>query len=125
MLKITWLSNILGPEIGNGNGKIIGFGVSSDDEELAKKSGKLKGQNLAKSQKSKGEKSKKPSKSRNLPNFNNIKAGPSFLTPDARETFNHLWLAFTKALILQYFDPESNIWIKTNTLGYAIGGVLS
>ena len=65
------------------------------------------------------------SKSRNLPNFDTIKNGPNFLTPDARMTFNYLWLAFTKALILQYFDLECHIWIETDALSYAISGVLS
>ena len=50
---------------------------------------------------------------------------PNFLTPNAKNTFNHLWLAFIEALILQHFDPKSHIWIEINALGYAIGGVLS
>ena len=36
----------------------------------------------------------------NLFNFNTKNNGPSFLTPKTRAAFNHLWLAFTKALIL-------------------------
>ena len=73
--------------------------------ELAKKSEKLKGQNLAKSQKlsrsrkSKGEKSKKLSKGGNSPNFDAKDIGPSFLTPKARVAFNYLRIAFTKAPI--------------------------
>ena len=73
--------------------------------EYAKKSGKSKGQKLAKSQKlsklekSKNEKSKKPSKNRNSLNFNAIDAGPSFLIPDARAAFNCLQLTLTKAVI--------------------------
>ena len=115
---------------GNDNdGEVDGF--ISDDVEHAKKPGKLKGQKSAKSQKSskseksKGEKSKKLSKSRNSPNFNAKNTGPSFLTPEARSAFNHLRLAFTKAPILQYFDPKYHIQIKTDALGYAIGGMLS
>ena len=86
----------------NGNGEVVKFGGMG----YTKKSEKLKGQKLAKSQKlsksgkSKGEKSKKLSKSRNLSNFDITKAGPMFLNPDARTTFNRLQLAFTKALIL-------------------------
>ena len=31
---------------------------------------------------------------------------------------------FIKALIFQYFDLESHIWIKTDASGYAIDSVL-
>ena len=55
--------------------------------------------NLAKSE-------KKLLKSGNLFNFGIKKAGSSFLTFNAMTTFNCLWLTFTKASILQYFDPE-------------------
>ena len=48
-----------------------------------------------------------------------------FLTLDARKIFNHLRQPFIKAPILRHFDPECHIWIKTDALGYAIGGVLS
>ena len=68
---------------------------------------------------------KKRLKSRNLFNFHATEAGSSFLTPNIRTIFNYLQLAFTKALILQHFDPEFYIWIVTDILGYAIGGVLS
>ena len=51
--------------------------------------------------------------------------GPKFLTTDASTAFNRLWLAFTEAPILRHFDPECHIWIETEPLGYAIGGVLS
>ena len=69
--------------------------------------------------------SKKPSKSGNSPNFDAKEAGPNFLTPKARATFNRLQLAFTKAPILWHFEPKCHIWIETDTFGYAIGGVLS
>ena len=68
---------------------------------------------------------KKLSKSGNLTNFDTTEAGSKFLTPNARTTFNHLWLAFTKAPIFQYFDPESPIWIETDISGYTIDKVLS
>ena len=90
----------------NGDGEVVGFGISGGDKKLTKKSEKSKGQNLAKSRKSsksrkfKGEKLKKPSKSRNLHNFNGMEVGPNFLTPGAREAFNRLWLMFTEAPIL-------------------------
>ena len=67
-----------------------GNGVGGDDVEFARKSGKSKDQKLAKSQKSKGEKLKKLLKIGNSPNFDTIKAGPSFLTPNAKTIFNHL-----------------------------------
>ena len=101
-------------EVGDGKG---GDDVDGGSMEIAKKSGKSKDQKSAKS--------KKPSKSRNSPNFDAKEAGPSFLTPGTRETFNRLRLAFTEAPILQHFDPECHIRIETDALGYAIGGVLS
>ena len=110
------------------NNKVNGF---SDGVEHTKKSRKSKGQKLAKSWKlfksgkSKDEKSKKQSKSGNSSNFKAKNTGPSFLTPKARLAFNRLWLAFTEAPILQHFDPECYILIKTDALGYAIRGVLS
>ena len=81
------------------------------------KSENLKGKKLAKS--------KKPSKSGNLPNFDAKKASPSFLISEARSAFNCLWLTFTKAPILWHFNPKCHIWIETNVLGYAIDDVLS
>ena len=102
---------------------------SNDGSKCVKpKTGRSKSQKSSKSGNLEGKKSaksKKPSKNKNSPNFNAKKAGPSFLTPEARSAFNRLRLAFTKALILRHFDPEYHIRIKTDTLGYAIGGVLS
>ena len=111
------------------NGEVNRFG--GDGVEHTKKSGKSKGQKLAKSQKlsksakSKGEKSKKPPKSGNSPNFDAKDTGPNFLTPEARSAFNRLRLAFTEAPILWHFDQECHIWIETDASGYTIGGVLS
>ena len=111
-----------------GDGEVDGFGGRV---EHAKKSGKSKSQESAKSQKlsklgkSKGEKSKKPPKCGYLPNFDAKNTGPNFLTPKARSAFNRLRLAFTKAPILRHFDPECHIRIETDASGYAIGGVLS
>ena len=68
---------------------------------------------------------KKPPKIGNTFNFNAKDTGLSFLTPKARLTLNCLRLAFIEAPIFRHFDPESQIRIKTNALGYAIGGVLS
>ena len=95
---------------GEGDDSADGGGV-----EIAKKSRKSKGQNLAKSQKlsksekSKGKKSKKPPKSRNSPNFDAKDIRPSFLTPKARSAFNRLRLAFTEAPILWHLDLECHI----------------
>ena len=50
---------------------------------------------------------------------------PSFLTPDARRAFTQLRQVFTKASILQHFDPKCHIRIETDVSSYAIGGVLS
>ena len=105
-----------------GNGKVNGFGI--DDVEHAKKLGKSKGQKMSKSWKS-AKSGKNSAKSGNLPNFGTTKARSSFLTPGAREAFNRLQLAFTKAPIFRHFDPECHIRIETNASGYAINGVLS
>ena len=112
-------------EVKNGDGKVDGFDVGgSGGEKLVKKSEKLsKGLKLSKSGNSKGKnlaKSKKLSKSGNLSNFGVIKAGPSFLTPGAREAFNYIQLIFIEAPILWHFDPECHIWIKTDALSYTI-----
>ena len=131
MLKTIRSSDVSGPEIRNGDSEIDGFGVGGDDEELAKKSGKLKGQKLAKSRKlsksgkSKGKKSKKLSKSRYLPKFDVTEAKPSFLTSGAKEAFNRLRLAFIKAPIFGHFDQKCYIQIKTDVSDYVISSVLS
>ena len=49
----------------------------------------------------------------------------NFLTFDTKKVFNYLRLAFIKSPILQHFDLENHIRIKTNALGYTIDGVLS
>ena len=69
----------------------------------------------------------KNEKSRKLMRMPNIEAmeKPNFLTLNAKKPFNHLRLAFIKALILRHFDLESHIRIETNVSGHAIGGVSS
>ncbi len=47
-----------------------------------------------------------------------------FLTSEVKKAFINLQKVFTKALILKHFDPECYIGIETDTLGYAIGGIL-
>ena len=48
-----------------------------------------------------------------------------YLTPKARLEFNKLRKTFTKAPILQHFDPECHIEIKIDVTSCAIGEVLS
>ena len=48
-----------------------------------------------------------------------------FLRPKAKLVFLRLRQAFTKAPILNHFDPECYIWIETDASGYTIGGILS
>ena len=55
----------------------------------------------------------------------NSNRATGYLTPDAKQAFTQLRQAFTKATILQHFDPEYHIRIKTDASSYAIGGVLS
>ena len=51
--------------------------------------------------------------------------GLDFLTLGAKLVFTELRQVFVKAPILHHFDLECYIHIKTDTSGYAIGGVLS
>ena len=93
-------------------------GGGSRADETAKNLSKAK--ILSQSKKLKNNKSKIPTRT-NL----GTTGEPMFLTPGAREAFNQLKQAFTKAPILRHFDPECHIGIETDALGYAIGGVLS
>ena len=63
----------------------------------------------------------------NLFKSTKVKKSPKtdFLTSRAKEVFNRLWKAFTKAPIFSHFDPECHIEIETDALGYIICGVLS
>ena len=72
----------------------------------------------------KSAKSKSRTKCGHLGNSNDSEER-KFLTSDAREAFNCLKQAFTKALILRHFDLECHIWIETDASGYTIGEVLS
>ena len=76
-----------------------GGGIEDSDELIEKYRKLSKTRKLTKSQKS-AKSGKKLSKSGNLSNFHAKKNGPSFFTPNTKTAFNHLWLAFTKALIL-------------------------
>ena len=59
-----------------------------------------------------------------VPNIRATKK-PTFLTFDAKKVFNYLQLVFIKALIFQYFDLQSYIYIEIDASGYIIGAVLS
>ena len=106
MLKTTILSQIF---ISN---KVLSAKVFAtnkvDDIESGGRSKYVKPK-TRRSESQKLSKSKKLSKTENSPKFNTKKNGPSFLTLGARKVFNHLWLAFNKALILQHFDPKYHI----------------
>ena len=100
ILKITKLSNL--PQKNNDN-EIDGDGGN---------------RNLSKSKQLKNDKSR-------IQTHIRATGKPIFLTPGARETFNQLKQAFTKAPILQHFDPEYHIRIETNASDYIIDGKLS
>lgn len=74
--------------------------------------------NLSKSKKWKNEKFE------NLTYIKTIKEF-IFLTFGVKNSFNLLRQIFIKTIIVQNFDLESYIWIKTDLSGYAIGKVLS
>ena len=56
---------------------------------------------------------------------NSAKNISNYLTADAKKAFDQLRQAFIKALILQHFDLEQYIRVKTDASGHAIDGVLS
>ena len=70
-------------------------------------------------------KSKKISKNENLSKFTIRKFRQNFLTCDAKMAFNHLRLAFIKALILDILIQNPTFKIKTDASNYAIGRILS
>ena len=91
---------------------------NNDSDRSIEKSIKSKTRKLSKSQKlfklrklkcEKLAKSKKLSKSGNSSKFTIKKIGSSFGTPNAKMTFNHLRLVFTKAPIFWHFDLECYI----------------
>ena len=69
----------------------------------------------------------KNNKFKNLTYVPNIRAIEKsiFLTLNAKKVFNHLWLAFIKVPIFQYFDLKNYIFIKTDVSSYAIDKVLN
>ena len=126
LLQVLAANKVLGAKVlaANEVGDVgDGDGLSDRSKYVEPKTGRLENQKTSKSRNL--AKSKKQSKSGNSPKFDATKAGPSFLTPKARATFNRLRLAFIKAPILWHFESEYHIWIKTDALSYAISGVLS
>ena len=55
----------------------------------------------------------------------NSNGATGYLSPNAQRAFTQLRQAFTKAPILQHFDPKCHIRIETDASGYTIGGVIS
>ncbi len=55
----------------------------------------------------------------------NLGQSGTFFTSRARTTFIKLRQAFIEAPILNHFDSERYIQIKTDASGYAIGGIFS
>ena len=110
ILKTTESSGLV-PSVLEAEDKFIGGGDGRADETA---------RNLFKSKKSKNDKSE-------IPTCTNIGVTrkPTFPTLGAREAFNQLRQAFSKAPILRHFDPECHIRIETNVSGYVISGVLS
>ena len=106
-LQVLAANELLGTRVLAANK--VGDVEGGDGSKCVKlKIGRLKSQKLSKSQKL-AKSGKKSPKNGNFPNFNAKEAGPNFLTPSARKTFNCLWLAFIKALILWHFDPEYHV----------------
>ena len=106
MLKTTGSSVASASRVDND--EVVGDGGAIGRSDVSKKSAK----------------SKSRTKSRYLGNSNNSEES-KFLTYDTKKAFNHLRQAFTKAPILQHFDPECHIRIEIDVSGYAIGGVPS
>ncbi len=59
------------------------------------------------------------------PNFAKANSGTDFLILNAKVAFIYLQNAFTEAPILRNDNLERHIWIETDVLRYAKGGVLS
>ena len=59
------------------------------------------------------------------PRSKNSNRATGYLNPDARQAFTQLRQVFTRAPILQHFDLEYHIRIKTDVSGYAISDMLS
>ena len=56
---------------------------------------------------------------------NEKKAGPYIITDEVWKAFKRLKNTFFSVLVLWYFDFSKLIYVKTNTLRFAIIGILS
>ena len=101
-----------------GGNSVVGDSMVSGGEAT----NPIKGKNQAKTTKSK---ILVKSKNHDFPKSKIEEAGTGFFTPKTRLAFTQLRQTFVEARILHYFDPESNIRIKTDVSGYTIGGVSS
>ena len=72
-----------------------------------------------------GKKVQKTTKSKNLSKSKKTVGSLNFFTFKAKLPFIKLRQVFFKARILYHFNLERYIWIKTDVLGYAIGGIFS
>lgn len=64
-------------------------------------------------------------KSTLLNGFIKANSGLDFLSLETKKAFIHLEKTFTDAPIPGHFDLKHHIWIKSNSLEYTIGEVLS
>ena len=62
---------------------------------------------------------------RSLLTSKNSNEATGYLTHGVKQAFTQLRQAFTKAPILQHFDPECHIRIETDVSGYVMSGILS
>ena len=53
------------------------------------------------------------------------KTGIFMLTDSIQGMFRKLYNAFTKVLILAYFNLKQLIWLETDTSGYVIASILN
>ncbi len=116
MLKIT---SVVGPANPEQGGQEILVEDQGEKEPAQKSRKRQKGQKRAKSKKWICAKKAKAFRAKNLGQSG------SFLTANARKAFIKLKQAFIEALILNHFDPEHYIRIKTDASNYAIGEIFS
>ena len=95
--------------------KLLDSALRDDDNKVV---GGGNYRNLFKSKKSKNVKS-------GIQTYIGVTEEFMFLISIGREACDQLKQVFTKVSILQHFDLECHIRIETDTLGYAIGGILS
>ena len=57
--------------------------------------------------------------------FENLNQSEIFFIFETKKAFKKLRQMFIETLILNHFDLERHIWIKTDVSGYTIGKILS